>query len=368
MSMRRINKILLLIILFLLIIGTSLIAYTFWITPISKADSASLKGSKDYINDETQLNNTKEEDVIVVRLAENKEKTVHNQNKAEENTTENEGNDTASNAAIVQEMPTFKDVNETVYATSDVNIREEPNSSSNRIGVLKQNESVLRTGIGSNGWDRITYNNSTRYIYHSYLSKQKVQVAQSKTETSKNSQAQNTTTTTTAKSSSNTTVTTSNFQYPDGWVNNFNTQIAKLKSEYPSGYYWNHAGGAANGSVTQTPCNHKANENYCNTYQGKSNQACGFSIGTQCAGFTSVLSDRIFGKDSPTRIFYNYDDIRIGDQARINNNSHTVFIIEKTDEYVIVTECNADYKTCVINWGRKIYRNNLKGFYITRWQ
>ena len=81
-----------------------------------------------------------------------------------------------------------------------------------------------------------------------------------------------------------------------------------------------------------------------------------------------MLSDRIFGKDAPAKVFYNYDDIRLGDQARINNNSHTVFIIEKTDDYVIVAECNADYKTCIINWGRKIYRKNLNGFYITRWQ
>ena len=359
MSMRRINKILLLIILFLLIVCTSMIAYTVWITPISKADSAKLKVSKDYISNETQSTNTKEEDVLVVDLEEKKEETT--ENKSEEKATENDKNNTVTET-VVKEMPTFKDVNETVYASSDVNIREEPNSSSNRVGVLKQNESVNRTGIGSNGWDRVIYNNTTRYIYHSYLSTQKVQVTQPKTDTSKTTQN------TTQKSSSNTTVKTSNFQYPDGWINNFNSQIAQLKSEYPSGYYWNHAGGVANGSVTKTPCNHNANQNYCNTYQGKSTQACGFSIGRQCAGFTSMLSDRIFGKDAPTRIFYNYDDIRVGDQARINNNSHKVFILEKTDDYVIVAECNADYKTCVINWGRKIYRNNLKGFYITRWQ
>ena len=162
----------------------------------------------------------------------------------------------------------------------------------------------------------------------------------------------------------NTTTTT----YPDEWLNNFNTLILQLQNEYPKGYYWNHANNTANGSVTTTPCNHRINEAYCNTYQGKSTIACGFDIGRQCAGFASMLSDRVFGKDAPVRIFYNYDDIRIGDQARINNNSHTVFIIDKTDDYVVVAECNADYKSCIINWGRKIYRNNLTGFYITRWQ
>jgi hypothetical protein len=165
-----------------------------------------------------------------------------------------------------------------------------------------------------------------------------------------------------------TNVTVAKFNYPEGWIKNFNNQITQLKNEYPAGYYWNHADNKANGSVTKTPCNHNSGKYLCNTYQGKSTQAYNIELGTQCAGFASMVSDRIFGKDVPAKIFYNYDNIRIGDQARINGGSHTVFIIDKTDDYVIVAECNADYNTCVINWGRKIPRNQLKGFYITRWQ
>ena len=156
-------------------------------------------------------------------------------------------------------------------------------------------------------------------------------------------------------------------QYSEEWINEFNSKVAELQKEYPKGYYWNHAGNTKNGSVTTTPCNHKEGKCYCNVYDSKSTRACGFKVGRQCAGFASMLSDEVFGKDAPVRIFYNYDEIRVGDQARINNNSHTVFIIEKTDDYVVVAECNADYKTCVINWGRKIPRNQLKGFYLTRW-
>lgn len=151
-------------------------------------------------------------------------------------------------------------------------------------------------------------------------------------------------------------------------VAELNQKVQELQKEFPKGYYWNHAGNAKNGSVTKTPCNHKEGKCYCNVYDSKSTRACGFKVGRQCAGFASMLSDRVFGKDAPVRIFYNYDDIRVGDQARINNNSHTVFIIEKTDDYVVVAECNADYKTCVINWGRKIPRSGLKGFYLTRWE
>lgn len=157
-------------------------------------------------------------------------------------------------------------------------------------------------------------------------------------------------------------------EYPEGFIEEFNSKIIDLQKEFPKGYYWNHMGSAVNSnSITKTPCNNWVNgTKYCNEYQGKSTIVCGFKIGRQCAGFASMLSDRIFGKDANARIFYNYDDLKIGDQARIDNNFHTVFIIDKTDEYVIVAECNSDYKTCEINWGRKIYRNQLKGYYIIR--
>ena len=161
---------------------------------------------------------------------------------------------------------------------------------------------------------------------------------------------------------------TTKIEYSKTWEEEFNNKIAKLQQKYPKGYYWNHAGNGKNLGVTTTPCDHKNGKCYCNVYDSKSTKACGFKVGRQCAGFASLLSDEVFGKDAPVRIFYNYDEIRVGDQARINNNSHTVFIIEKTDDYVVVAECNADYKTCVINWGRKIPRSGLKGFYITRWQ
>ena len=157
-------------------------------------------------------------------------------------------------------------------------------------------------------------------------------------------------------------------QYPEGWLLEFNQTLVELQLKFPKGAYWNHSGSDINSTgITYTPCNHYIfGEKYCNKYNGKSTLACGFTYGTQCAGFASVLSDTVFGTDSNANKFYNYDDIKIGDQARINNNSHTVFIIDKTDEYVVVAECNADYKTCIINWGRKIPRSELAGFYITR--
>lgn len=65
--------------------------------------------------------------------------------------------------------PTFSDVNQTVYATTQVNIRSSYSTSSSKIGSLQKGQSVTRTGIGSNGWSRVSYNGQTGYIDSSYL-------------------------------------------------------------------------------------------------------------------------------------------------------------------------------------------------------
>lgn len=74
--------------------------------------------------------------------------------------------------------PTFSNVNETVYATSDVNVRSSYSTSSSSLGQLKKGESVTRTGISStsaNGyvWSKVTYNGKTGYIASNFLTKTK---------------------------------------------------------------------------------------------------------------------------------------------------------------------------------------------------
>ena len=64
---------------------------------------------------------------------------------------------------------TYKDVNETVYATTDVNVRSGPSTSSSSLGSLYKNKSTTRTGIGSNGWSRVRYNGGIAYIKSDYL-------------------------------------------------------------------------------------------------------------------------------------------------------------------------------------------------------
>ena len=84
-------------------------------------------------------------------------------------TTTPSNNNTSTNQD--KKEPTFTEVNETVYVkgTNSVNVRSGPGTSYKNIGSLEKNASITRTGIGSNGWSRVSYNGQTAYISSSYL-------------------------------------------------------------------------------------------------------------------------------------------------------------------------------------------------------
>lgn len=66
--------------------------------------------------------------------------------------------------------PSFTEVNETVYATNEVNVRQSYSTSSERLGSLQEGESVTRTGKSTDGqWSRVKYKSHTAYIATSYL-------------------------------------------------------------------------------------------------------------------------------------------------------------------------------------------------------
>lgn len=74
------------------------------------------------------------------------------------------------------------------------------------------------------------------------------------------------------------------------------------------------------------------------------------SGGRGCVGFAYMLSDAAFGK-LPARKLTNIsiDEVHVGDILRVSNNSHTVIILEKYDDYVVLAEGN--YNSSV-HWGR----------------
>lgn len=71
-------------------------------------------------------------------------------------------------------------VNQTVYATANVNVRKGANTSYAKVGLLKKGKSITRTAIGSNGWSRVSYNGTVAYISSSYLTTKKPEVTTTK--------------------------------------------------------------------------------------------------------------------------------------------------------------------------------------------
>lgn len=69
------------------------------------------------------------------------------------------------------ELPAITEVNETVYATASVYVRDYPSSETgNIINGLSVGQSVTRTGTTATGWSRITLNGTDGYVFSSYLS------------------------------------------------------------------------------------------------------------------------------------------------------------------------------------------------------
>ena len=63
----------------------------------------------------------------------------------------------------------ISEVQETVYATMNVNVRTEPSVESEKVGLLCGGQSIERTGILSNGWSRVVFGEEERFIHSNYL-------------------------------------------------------------------------------------------------------------------------------------------------------------------------------------------------------
>jgi uncharacterized protein YgiM (DUF1202 family) len=72
-----------------------------------------------------------------------------------------------------KEEVTFKDVNETMYASTNCNLRKSYSTDSDKVGYLMAGDEVTRTGVASNGWSRIKYEGNTVYVATRLLSTEK---------------------------------------------------------------------------------------------------------------------------------------------------------------------------------------------------
>ena len=116
--------------------------------------------------------------------------------------------------------------------------------------------------------------------------------------------------------------------------------IEGLKSEYPDGRSWSNS----------------------DSYFSKALRTTGYG----CAGFALICSDAAFGNLPVSEEHSDFSRIRAGDMLRVDNDTHSVVVLEKKSSSVIVTEGNY---TIIINgvsngpmihWGREISRSELE--------
>ena len=87
-------------------------------------------------------------------------------------------------------------------------------------------------------------------------------------------------------------------------------------------------------------------------------------LGYGCAGFALICSDAVFGDMPVTERHSDFDRIRVCDVLRVNNDTHSVVVLEKKADSVVVTEGNYNDS---IHWDREISRASLEQghFYVT---
>jgi hypothetical protein len=79
-------------------------------------------------------------------------------------------------------------------------------------------------------------------------------------------------------------------------------------------------------------------------------------IGYGCVAFALICSDAAFGTLPVSSTHSNFDAIQVGDMVRVNHDTHTVIVLEKRSDSIIVAEGNYNSS---IHWGREISRQSL---------
>lgn len=145
-------------------------------------------------------------------------------------------------------------------------------------------------------------------------------------------------------------------------------RISSLREQFPQGKYWNHMGkdpdleGEDPFSVTDIPCEHYIyGETYCNFYDGKTlDYFPEYGTLSQCMGFASLLSDQVFTTDAGLSLFYDIDQLRIGDHIRFYEYEHSMIVANKDESSITVAEVNENYEDCLISWNRVIFFEELE--------
>ena len=133
----------------------------------------------------------------------------------------------------------------------------------------------------------------------------------------------------------------------ESWVHN---RIAAINSSYPEGAYWgDYSSYSSSGRMTAS--------------DGSMYRA----VGRGCAGFAYLASDAAFdGLDFTRKYSFSYNDIHVGDILRIKNDTHSVVVLEKYDDHIVVVEGNFNQD---VHWGRTFSKSYVLGadYLLTRY-
>jgi predicted small lipoprotein YifL len=127
--------------------------------------------SVDYIGDIKDTDTSNAQVVQVKKDSSSSKKAEKQEKKETAQKEEEEQKDQKEETQPKQEM-SITDVNETVYAASDVYVRSSYDKNSSIVGTLRGGESLVRTGNCANGWSRVIFNGQEGYVYQSYLTTQ----------------------------------------------------------------------------------------------------------------------------------------------------------------------------------------------------
>ena len=130
-----------------------------------------------------------------------------------------------------------------------------------------------------------------------------------------------------------------------------------LEDKYPEGMTW----------TNFEPYGSKGELGSAYTWKGGPIYGAKSSVG--CMAFAFILSDAAFG-NLPARAIkkgdFTFEEVKVGDILRVNNNSHSVIVLKKNSGGVIVAEGNY-HKS--VHWGRSMSAAAVKNadFIVTRY-
>ena len=121
-----------------------------------------------------------------VPLSNSMVKTTEDGIKGKASKADEEKTEETKNQDIQKSRYTFHKEKTTMYATVELNVRNKPSKSGEKVGLLKKNQEVLVTGkCNETGWYRIQYGDDVAYVSNQYVSKEKKEKQQETAQASK---------------------------------------------------------------------------------------------------------------------------------------------------------------------------------------